>query len=82
MTWSEFFEGVFAWEDRNKRACQDVERVNALINALEAKPIPIEVKRRKGRILKEIRRAICGNLEIFYTRSTIRYAINLQRIED
>jgi len=79
--WADYFQLVFDMEDRNKRAQQDVERVNRMINALQKSRIPLEKKRYKGAVLKEIRRGINPHLESFYSFNAIRYAINNVRYE-
>ncbi len=75
-TWHEFFGIIFRLEDERKQAEQDAQRVSAMINALQKCSMPIERKRRKGRILKELRRNMRGFSESTrYTRFAIRCAI-------
>jgi len=81
--WLEFFGVVFRFEDEKKQAEQDVQRVSTMINALQKRNMPIERKRRKGRILKELRRNMHGWSESTrYTRLAIRYAINEIRCQE
>jgi len=79
----DFFKIIFELEDNDREKLRDVERVNAAINSLQKRNIPIEKKRRKGRILKELRRSMRGWSESTrYTRLAIRYAINEIRMQD
>jgi hypothetical protein len=74
--WKHFFNVIFELEDNAKQAQRDTERVNAAINALQKRNIPIEKKRRKGRILKELRRNMRGwSKSTCYSVFAIRCAI-------
>jgi hypothetical protein len=74
--WDQFFRIMFRLEDEAKQAQRDTERVNAAINALQKRNIPIDRKRRKGRILKELRRNMKGySQSTRYTWFAIRCAI-------
>jgi hypothetical protein len=66
---------LFSWMDLEKRAESDVQAINSRINDLQRSSMSIDRKRRKGRILKEIRRNINWAMEKFYDRRTIREAI-------
>ena len=82
-SWNDYFEIIFKLEDEKKQTEQDTQRVNAMINALQKRNIPIERKRRKGRILKELRRKMYGWSESTrYTRTAIRNAIIEIRWQD
>jgi hypothetical protein len=81
--WGDFFKIQFELDDNKKQAQKDTERINSMINALEKKQIPLDIKRRKGRILKELRRNMRGWSESTrYTRLAIRYAINEIRMQE
>ena len=72
--WREILEGIIADDDRIKSAQKEREQINALANRLQ-NTTSLDVRRRKGKIIKLLRQWHKPSIGFHYDRQLIRFCI-------
>jgi hypothetical protein len=72
--WGEIIGGIIAADDRIKSSQREREQINALANSLR-NIASLEVRRRKGKIIKLLRQWHKPSIGFHYDRQLIRFCI-------